>query len=125
MTAASTEAEPAYTEALLRHFADLRDGTHGGASSRTDKERLFTEAVGLLDQLGAGGKVLAGGSDLVGGVMKDWVTGKGMPLPTALVDITTIPELRGVEAVNLPPYTVLGWDQPGFTAVELPENDGS
>ena len=49
MTAASTEAEPAYTEALLRHFADLRDGTHGGASSRTDKERLFTEAVGLLD----------------------------------------------------------------------------
>jgi Fe-S cluster biogenesis protein NfuA len=31
-----------------------------------------------------------------------------------------IPELRGVEAVNLPPYTVLGWDQPGFTPVELP-----
>ena len=35
-----------------------------------------------------------------------------------------IPELRGVEAVNLPPYTVLGWDQPGFTPVELPEKDG-
>ncbi len=31
-----------------------------------------------------------------------------------------IPELRGVEAVNLPPYTVLGWDQPGFTPVDLP-----
>src|SRR3954467_4084033 len=27
----------------------------------------------------------------------------------ALLD--DIPELRGVEAVNLPPYTVLGWDQ--------------
>jgi Fe-S cluster biogenesis protein NfuA len=36
-----------------------------------------------------------------------------------------IPELRGVEAVNLPPYTVLGWDQPDFTPVELPERDGS
>ena len=23
-----------------------------------------------------------------------------------------IPELRGVEAVNLPPYTEIGWDQP-------------
>jgi xanthine dehydrogenase YagS FAD-binding subunit len=56
----------------------------------------LSEAVGLLDQLGAGGKVLAGGSDLVGGVLKDWVTGKGMPLPSALVDITTLPELKGI-----------------------------
>jgi Fe-S cluster biogenesis protein NfuA len=31
-----------------------------------------------------------------------------------------IPELRGVEAVNLPPYAELGWDQPGFVAVDLP-----
>ena len=23
-----------------------------------------------------------------------------------------IPELRGVEEINLPPYTALGWDQP-------------
>jgi hypothetical protein len=35
--------------ALLRHFADLRDGTHGGARRRDDKERLFAAAVGLLD----------------------------------------------------------------------------
>src|SRR6266576_3106716 len=40
---------PASASALLRHFADLRDGTHGGASSRRDKERLFTAAVPLLD----------------------------------------------------------------------------
>ncbi len=40
---------PEYTAGLLRHFADLRDGTHGGASSRRDKERLFAEAVALLD----------------------------------------------------------------------------
>jgi hypothetical protein len=38
-----------YTAELLRHFADLRDGTHGGASSRSGKERLFTAAVALLD----------------------------------------------------------------------------
>ncbi len=39
----------AYTAELLRHFADLRDGTHGGAISRKDKERLFAAAVALLD----------------------------------------------------------------------------
>jgi len=32
-----------------------------------------------------------------------------------------IPELRGVEAINLPPNTLLGWDQPGFAPVELPK----
>src|SRR6266699_3543766 len=40
---------PEYTAELLRHFADLRDGTHGGARSRGDKERLFAAAVPLLD----------------------------------------------------------------------------
>jgi hypothetical protein len=40
---------PEYTAELLRHFADLRDGTHGGAMSRLDKERLFTATVALLD----------------------------------------------------------------------------
>jgi hypothetical protein len=40
---------PASTSALLRHFADLRDRTHGGARSREDKERLYAQAVPLLD----------------------------------------------------------------------------
>jgi hypothetical protein len=40
---------PEYAAALLRHFVDLRDGTHNGATSRPDKERLFTAAVALLD----------------------------------------------------------------------------
>ena len=44
-------------------------------------------------------------------------------LERALLD--DIPELRGVEAVNLPPYTVLGWDQPDFKPVELPNPDSS
>ncbi|MFF7248668.1 hypothetical protein ACFZBU_32705 [Embleya sp. NPDC008237] len=37
------------TNALLRHFADLRDGTHGDAVSRPDREELFRAAVVLLD----------------------------------------------------------------------------
>lgn len=36
-----------------------------------------------------------------------------------------IPELRAVEAVNLPPYTVLGWDEPDFVPIELPAKDGA
>ena len=41
----------------------------------------------------------------------------------ALLD--DIPELRGVEAVNLPPYSELGWDQPDFKPVELPVPAGA
>jgi hypothetical protein len=41
---------PKYMAELVRHFADLRDGTHGGLRSRRDKERLFTASVALLDR---------------------------------------------------------------------------
>ena len=44
-----TTSQPAQIAELLRHFVDLRDGTHGDATSRRDKEQLFTEAVSLLD----------------------------------------------------------------------------
>src|SRR5919204_2452827 len=54
------------------------------------------EAMQTLTQLGPRARVLGGGSDLVGGIMKDWVTGKGMPLPDALVDLTTIPDLEKI-----------------------------
>ncbi|MBI4539018.1 MAG: xanthine dehydrogenase family protein subunit M [Gemmatimonadetes bacterium] len=54
------------------------------------------EAVGILTKFGTKAKILAGGSDLVAGIMKDWVQGDGMPLPDALVDLTTIPQLRGI-----------------------------
>jgi len=57
-----------------------------------------SEATGLLSQLGATAKVVAGGSDLLGGVMKDWVQGKGMPYPQQIVDLTTIPELAGIKS---------------------------
>ncbi len=55
------------------------------------------EAVGLLNKFGPTSKVVAGGSDLVTGVMKDWVRGPGMPYPEKLVDITMIPELVGIK----------------------------
>jgi xanthine dehydrogenase YagS FAD-binding subunit len=55
------------------------------------------DAVGMLDQFGATGKAVGGGSDLIGGIMKDWVQGKGMPYPVQIVDLTTIPDLKGIK----------------------------
>jgi xanthine dehydrogenase YagS FAD-binding subunit len=51
------------------------------------------EATQTLTKLGPTARVIGGGSDLVGGIMKDWVQGKGMPLPDALIDLTTVPGL--------------------------------
>jgi hypothetical protein len=39
---------PAYVRALMRHFVDLRDNTHGGSIGRHDKEDHFARAVDLL-----------------------------------------------------------------------------
>jgi hypothetical protein len=41
-------AIPAYITSLIRHFEDLRDGTHGGSTSRKDKETHFEKALQLL-----------------------------------------------------------------------------
>ena len=41
-------AVPAYITSLIRHFEDLREGTHGGSASRKDKEAHFEKAVQLL-----------------------------------------------------------------------------
>ena len=38
-------APPAYITSLIRHFEDLRDGTHGGSASRKDKEAHFENEV--------------------------------------------------------------------------------
>src|SRR5712671_3375348 len=46
--AVSQSTVPAYITSLIRHFADLRDGTHGGSVSREDKEAHFEKAVQLL-----------------------------------------------------------------------------
>ena len=44
----SESAIPAYITSLMRHFEDLRDGTHGGSASRKGKEAHFEKAVQLL-----------------------------------------------------------------------------
>ena len=49
------------------------------------------EAVDLL------GKYSGRTVKVVGGVMKDWVQGKGMPLPEVLIDITTIKDIVGIK----------------------------
>jgi hypothetical protein len=38
-----------YMSSLLRHFEDLREGTHGGQRTRAEKERLFCLAADLID----------------------------------------------------------------------------
>ena len=58
--------------------------------------RSVGEAVALLDRLGPTARVVAGGSDLVAGQMKDWVQGKGMPYPEHLVDVVQVPEMQGI-----------------------------
>jgi hypothetical protein len=40
---------PAHARALIRHFVDLRDNTHGGSTSRQDKQDHFARAVELLN----------------------------------------------------------------------------
>jgi xanthine dehydrogenase YagS FAD-binding subunit len=62
--------------------------------------RSVKEAVSLLDKFGPTSRPLGGGTDLVTGIMKDWVHGKGMPYPEKLIDVTTIPEMVGVKATS-------------------------
>jgi len=45
---ASALSTPGHVTALIRHFSDLRDRTHGGSVSRHDKEAHFAHAVELL-----------------------------------------------------------------------------
>jgi hypothetical protein len=74
-------------DALVRHFSDLRDGTHAGHASRLGKEGAFRATVSLLDAparqvlaefdrrllLGTG-TVRAGGAqrDRHGGLFASW-----------------------------------------------------
>jgi hypothetical protein len=44
----SASSTPGHVTALIRHFDDLRDRTHGGSVSRHDKEAHFAHAVELL-----------------------------------------------------------------------------
>ena len=78
---------PEYTAELLRHFADLRDGVHGGARSRRDKERLFTAAVELLDPHARQALVLQPDFVIIGveGVGGSGIRGRGLGVVDASV----------------------------------------
>lgn len=54
------------------------------------------EALSVLASHGLAARPLGGGTDLVAGMMRDQVTGSGLPYPSHLVDVTTLPELSGV-----------------------------
>ncbi len=69
---------PGHLRGLLRHFTDLRDGTHGDdAVSRVDKEKLFIAAIDYLapyarqalDEMN-GGLLLGSGTVTASGVSK-------------------------------------------------------
>jgi hypothetical protein len=48
-TRSDIDKAPGHLRGLLRHFADLRDGTHGeGAVSRVDKEKIFIAVIDYL-----------------------------------------------------------------------------
>ena len=58
------------------------------------------QAVSLLSKFGPSAKIVSGGTDLVSGMMKDWVQGKGLPLPEKLIDVTAIPEMVGIKTAG-------------------------
>src|SRR5262249_60073751 len=55
----------------------------------------LAEAMAALREHGPRAQVLAGGTDLLG-LMKDRISGPGMPVPEVLVNVKRIPELGGI-----------------------------
>lgn len=51
------------------------------------------EAVDVLGTHGLAARPLSGGTDLVAGIMRDQITGSGMPYPSHLVDVAGLAEL--------------------------------
>jgi xanthine dehydrogenase YagS FAD-binding subunit len=54
------------------------------------------EVSDLLALHGTEARPVGGGTDLVAGIMRDQVVGRGMPYPTHLVDVARLPEMSGV-----------------------------
>ncbi len=55
------------------------------------------DAFSMLTKYGPTARPVSGGTDLVSGIMKDWIQGKGLPLPEKLIDVTLIPEMVGIK----------------------------
>jgi xanthine dehydrogenase YagS FAD-binding subunit len=65
-------------------------------SFRLHEPATVDEAVAALTRLGPAARPLAGGTDLVAGVMRDQIVGPAMPWPADLVDIGTIHDIDGI-----------------------------
>jgi hypothetical protein len=109
---ASATSTPGHITALIRHFSDLRDNTHGGSVARNDKETHFTHAVELLAPVAVQtleeintNLMLATGTITATGVERDADGGL-----TASWELSW-PEQR---AVGVPPVTLFAYYGIGF-----------
>ena len=124
----SQSSIPAYITSLIRHFEDLRDGTHGGSVSRKDKEAHFENAVHLLAPIARqvldemNGALLLGTGRLTESGLRRTPDG-GLNASWAL----SWPEQRaaGVEPITLQAYFGGGFHHPhlrGTTVHDWPLN---
>jgi hypothetical protein len=117
---------PVQMTALIRHFDDLRDDTHGGSFSRHDKETHFAHAVELvapvarqvLDELRTHllletGRIVESGleRDTEGGLKASWELGWPEQLAAGVAPVTLLahygigfhhPHLRGATVGDWP-----------------------
>ena len=119
---------PAYITSLIRHFEDLRDGTHGGSTSRKDKEAHFEKEVQLLAPIARqvltemNTSLLLGTGQLTETGLRRTADG-GLNASWAL----TWPEQRaaGVQPIVLQAYFGVGFHHPhlrGTTVYDWPLN---
>ncbi|MEU5880929.1 hypothetical protein [Spirillospora sp. NPDC047279] len=110
------------TSELLRHFADLRDGTHGGAVSRREKERLFREASELIDPY-ARTALREIDSELLDGTGTIAATGPGRSPDGGVHSVWTLswPEQRagGVEPITIMAFYGAGFHHPHLRGATL------
>jgi xanthine dehydrogenase YagS FAD-binding subunit len=67
---------------------------------RLHQPESLATALSVLAEAGLEGRPLAGGTDLVAGVMRDHIVGSAMPYPSQLVDVASLPELRGLRVTG-------------------------
>jgi hypothetical protein len=119
---------PAHLTALIRHFDDLRDNTHGGSVSRRDKEAHFASAVELvapvarqaLDEVNAH-LLLDTGQVVVAGLERDADGGLSASWDLAWPE----QQVAGVAPVSLLAFYGVGFHHPhlrGATVGDWPLN---
>jgi hypothetical protein len=123
-------------DALLRHFADLRDGTHGTATDRAGKEKLFAAAVEYLDPvatevlaevdrhllLGTGEVTATGLRADPGGLTAQWTLSWPEQRATGLPPLALVAHYgQGFHHPHLRGVTVKDWPLNVFSAEDAAE----